>query len=162
MGNFTEAQVLLFVAGGLLLLQPIGALLLQMGCALTDINVPSFLRALKWFAFTGDVCVVLAGVSLALVGFRLDEVGTLWSPGCLWVLIAGAFLTVTIAPLIYVLIVRAPITRGVFAAGVQLVLVTLLTAIITGIVFIVLAVVQVSQSKPGHAALDAPTQQGVG
>jgi hypothetical protein len=163
MGNLTDAQVFLLLAGsGLLLLQPIGALLLQMGCALADITVPTFARSVKLFALTGDVCVVLLVVSLAVAGFRLDDPSTLWGPGCLWLVIAGGLLTLTIAPLIYVLIVRAPILRGALAAGVQLVLVTLLTAIITFIVFIILAVVQVTQSKPGHATADAPAMRNVG
>jgi hypothetical protein len=145
--------------GGVVLLLGIGPLLFQAGCALADVNGPNFLRSLGLFVVTLVVCVPIIAGLWWLAGASPNDSATWWGPMCLAALVGGGILAWIVSGLIYMLTLAAPYRKGLVIAGTELILGVLLTALISAVVLVVLAGVQISKQAPGRATGDAPTLQ---
>jgi hypothetical protein len=156
MFDFNNGWVVGGWVGSVVVLLGVGPLLFQAGCALADINGPNFLRSLGMFLLTLVICVPLVGSLWWLAGGSLHDSATWWGPWCLVALLGGAILAWFISALLYRLTVAASYRKGLMIAGTELVLGVLLTALISAVVLVVLAGVQISRQAPGRAAADAP------
>jgi hypothetical protein len=154
--DWTNGWVVAGLIAGNLLLVVVGALLVQAGCALADVTGPGFLKALAVFVAAQVVCVPLAGLLLWLAGLYDASQGVLTPLRGLALVVAlvGAWV---ISALIFALTLAAPYRKGLVIAGSELALGALLTAMVTGVVLVVLAVVQIVRQPPRPtAAADPP------
>jgi hypothetical protein len=159
MFDFTSGWVVSGWILAVVLMLGVGPLLFQAGCALADINGPNFLRSLGLFVLTLVVCVPLVGTLWWLAGGVPHDSATWWGPLCLAALIGGTVLAWIVSALIYMLTLSASYRKGLVIAGAEFVLGILLTALISAIVLVALAGVQVARQSPGRGAMSAPCQE---
>jgi hypothetical protein len=141
--------VLLLVGlGGLLALFGVGTLLFQAGCALADVPERGYFRALPIYALALVLCLPAAAALVWYAGryesdpnesfgaFRLGA--TVLSLLFSWFLSAG----------VYALLLAASLRKGLLIAGIELVLMALLAALVSAVVLVVLSLVQITTRPP--------------
>ena len=134
--------------GGLLLLIAVGTLLFQAGCALADVPDRGYVRALPIYSAALVICLPLAAVVVWFAGrYESDpnnafgsmriaaSIGSLFG---VWLLSAG----------IYALLLAASLRKGLLIAGIELLLMGLLAALVSAIVLVVLALIQITTRPP--------------
>ena len=144
--------------GGLILLLGVGTFLFQAGCALADAPERGYFRslpissaavalclplvvALVWFAGTYDSDPAASFGTMRILGLSVALIIT-------WLLSAG----------IYSLLLAASLKKGLIIAGVELLLMALLAALVSAVVLVILSVVQIFTRPPAPSrTLLAPT-----
>jgi hypothetical protein len=139
--------------GGLVLLLGVGTLLFQAGCALADVNGPGFLKSFLVSATAVVLFVVLAGLLLYTAGKYETDATSMLGPVRAGALAVSLLTTWVLAALVYALFLSAPYRKGLVIAGTELLLGGLLTALVSAVVLVVLALVQITRSPPPRASL---------
>jgi surface polysaccharide O-acyltransferase-like enzyme len=145
---------------GVVLLFGVGTLLFLAGCALADVNGPSFLKAILIYGAAVVVCAPLAGLLLYLAGKYESDPNALLGP------IRGAALGVwllaawVLSALLYALLLAVSYRKGLLIAGTELLLSGLVAALVSAIVLVVLAVVQIARN-PSPRTTAAPVSATV-
>lgn len=134
--------------GGLLALFGVGTFLFQAGCAMADVPERGYFHSLPIYSASVVLCVPLA---VALIWFAgsydadpNNPLGTLRIVAALVALLLTWILSATI----YTLILSASLRKGLMIAGVELLLMALLAALLAAFVFVVLAFVQIGTQTP--------------
>jgi hypothetical protein len=156
MFDLTSGWVVAGWLGGLVLLLGLGTFLFQAGCALADVNGPGFLKSLLVYGVALAVCLPLAGLLLYLAGRYETDAAALLGPVRAGALGVWLLATWVLSALIYALFLAAPYRKGLVIAGTELLLAGLLTALVSAVVLVVLALVQISRSPPPRAAAPPP------
>ncbi len=155
--DLTSGWVVAGWLGGLVVLLWVGTVLFQAGCALADVSGPGFLKSLLVCGVALAVCLPLAGLLLYLAARYETDATALLGParaGALGVWLAATWI---LSALIYALFLSAPYRKGLVIAGTELLLAGLLTALVSAVVLVVLALVQITRSPPPRAALPPPS-----
>jgi hypothetical protein len=143
----------LFVAvclGGLIVLLGVGTLLFQAGCALADVPERGYFRALPIYSVAVVVCLPLAVVLIGWAGNYESDPNTRFGALCITALIVSLLLTWLVSGVIYKLLLAASFKKGLIVAGIELLLAGLLAALVSAVVLVILALVQiVSRPPPG-------------
>jgi hypothetical protein len=143
------------VAGGIILLG-LGGLLLQAGCALADVREPRYLKALGLFAAALAVCAPAGGFLVWHAGSWDSTPSSLMGPFRTVALGVALVGTVAVSALINALTLTTPYRKGLMIAGSELVLAALVLALLSGVVMVVLAVVQIAGQAAPRAATHPP------
>jgi hypothetical protein len=156
MFDLADGWVVAGWVGGLVLLFGVGTLLFQAGCALADVNGPGFLKSLLVSGSAAVLFLVLAGGLLYFAGkYETDSTSRL-GPIHAGALGVSLLATWVLGALLYALFLTAPYRKGLVIAGTELLLAGLLTALVSAVVLVVLALVQISRSPPPRAAGPLP------
>jgi hypothetical protein len=152
----TNGWVVAGWAAGVVLVFGVGTLLFQAGCALADVNGPGFLKALGIFGVACLVCVPLAWLLLYLAGKYDTDSAALLGPARgaalgVWFLAAWV-----LSALVYALALATPYRKGLVIAGTELLLSGLLAALVSAVVLVVLALVQITRNPSPRTAVAPP------
>jgi hypothetical protein len=145
--DWTNGWVIAGLVAGNLLLLVIGALLVQAGCALADVTGPGFFKALGVFLAAQVICAPLGWALVWAAGLYGGSAGVL-TPLRGLALVVALLATWVISALIFALTLAAPYRKGLMIAGAELVLGALISAVVTGVVLVVLALVQIARQPP--------------
>jgi surface polysaccharide O-acyltransferase-like enzyme len=152
MFDLTNGWVVAGWLGGMVVLLGVGTVLFQAGCALADVNGPGFLKAFSIYGVAAVVCIPLAVLLLYLAGKYEPDAARLIGP------VRGAALGVwllatwVLSALIFALALAAPYRKGLVIAGMELLLSGLLAALVSAVVLVVLALVQITRNPSPHPA----------
>jgi hypothetical protein len=141
---------------GVVLLFGVGTLLFLAGCALADVNGPSFLKALLIYGAAVVVCVPLAGLLLYLEGKYEPNPAALLGPARGAALGVWLLATWVVSALIYALALATPYRKGLVIAGTELLLSGLLAALVSAVVLVVLALVQIARHPSPRTVVVPP------
>jgi hypothetical protein len=138
----------LIEVGGLLALFGVGTLLFQAGCALADVPERGYFRALSIYSTAVVLCLPLAAAFIWFVG-RYDTDPDDWFGNLRIVaLIASLPLIWLFSAALYALLLAASFRKGLLIAAVELVLMALLAVLVSGVVLVILAVMQIITQPP--------------
>lgn len=157
MFDLTDGWQVAGLIGAVVVIFGVGTLLFQAGCALADVVGPSYFKSLLVYGVAVVVCVPLAGLLLYLAGLYDTEPGALGTYRLLalvvWLLAAWV-----VSAIIYSLFLTAPFRKGLVIAGTELFLAALLSGLVTAVVLVVLALVQIGRGPPAapRSALAPP------
>jgi hypothetical protein len=137
-----------FVFLGLLLLFGVGTLLFQAGCALADVPEGGYFRALPIYSAAIVVSLPLAAALVWFAG-RYDADPNDWigsfriaaavgSLALIWIISGG----------IYALFLAASLRKGLMIAAIELLLMVLFAALVSSVVLVALAIVQITTRPP--------------
>lgn len=160
MFGITTSLLVFAALGGLLLLFGVGTFLFQAGCALADVPERGYFRALPLYSATLVVSLPLAALLVWFAG-RYDADPNDWS-GSLHISAALASLVLiwVLSGGLYALFLAASLRKGLLIAGIELLLMALSGALISAVVLVVLAFVQIStQPPPARVSRDAPAER---
>src|SRR5271166_488270 len=129
----------------------VGGLLVQAGCALADVTVPRFFKALLLYGLTALLCAPLTFLLLWLAGRWGSPSDSLIAPAVALALGVALLVTWTVSAVIYTLFLAAPYWKGLMISGAELAMRALLIALATGIVMVVLAGIQAGRQPPPSA-----------
>jgi hypothetical protein len=136
--------LVLAVLGGVLLLFGGGTFLFQAGCALMDVPDRGYLRAFAVYSAAIVVCLPLAAALIWFAG-RYDVDPNDWfSTPRIAAAIGSMLLTWLLSAGIYALLLSASLRKGLLIAALELLLMTLLTALASAVVLVALAVIQIA------------------
>ncbi len=134
--------------GGLLALFGVGTFLFQAGCALADVPERGYFRALPIYSASLIVCLPVAAALIWFVG-RYDADPNDWFGNLrIAAAIGSLLLSWLLSAVIYALLLAAPLRKGLLIAGVELLLMALLAALVSALVLVVLALVQIGMRPP--------------
>lgn len=137
--------------GGLIVLLGVGTLLFQAGCALADVPERGYFRALPIYAVAIVVCLPLAALLIAWAG-NYESDPTIWfGVPRITALIVSLLLTWLLSGVIYKLLLAASFKKGLMIAGIELLLAGLLAALVSAVVLVILAFVQIISRPPPPA-----------
>jgi hypothetical protein len=141
---------LIVVAGfvGLLALVGLGTFLFQAGCALADVPDRGYFRSLSIYSATVVFCVPIAAVLIWLAGRYDTDADDWFGTYRIAAALLALLLTWLLSAGVYALLLAGSLRKGLMIAGVELLLMALLAALVAGIVFVVLAFVQIGTHKP--------------
>ena len=122
-------------------------LLFLAGCALADVPPPSLVKAGGVVAAALAVCVPLGWVAMHFLGKQDADPSVILGPMRILALGLSLLASWVVSAVLYALFLAAPYTKGLVIAAVELLLGTLLTALLSGVVLVVLALVQIGR-KP--------------
>ncbi len=134
--------------GALVALLGVGTFLFQAGCALADVPERGYFRSLPIYSATLVICLPLAAVLVWYAGRYDADPGDSFGGMRLAALAASLMLTWMLSAVIYTLLLSASLQKGLLIAGVELLLMTLLAALLSAIVLVVLAFVQIVTRPP--------------
>lgn len=134
----------LLIVASLLILFGVGTLLFQAGCALADVPVRGYFRSLPIFALTVLLCVPLMAVLVWFAGRYDSDPNVSFGNMRIAALIVSLLLTWLLSSGVYALLLAASLRKGLRIAGVELLLMGLLAALVAAVVLVVLALVQIS------------------
>jgi uncharacterized membrane protein len=143
MFGFGTPLFVLAVLGSLLVLFGVGTLLFQAGCALADVHVRDYFRSLPIYALTVLLCVPMIAVLVWFADQYDTDPNTSFGPMRIAALIGSLLLTWLLSSVVYALLLAASLRKGLRIAGVELLLMGLLTALVSAVVLVVLAFVQI-------------------
>jgi hypothetical protein len=146
----------LLVVAGLLVLFGVGTLLFQAGCALADVPVRSYFRSLPIYALTVLLCVPLMAVLVWFAGQYDTDPNVSFGTMRIAALIVSLLLTWLLSSGVYALLLAASLRKGLRIAGVELLLMGLLAALVAAVVLVVLALAQIITRPPPKAEGDKP------
>ncbi len=152
MFDLSNGWVVVGWVAGVVLVFGVGTLLFQAGCALADVNGPGFLKSLLIYGVAVVICAPLAGLLLYLAArYETDPTGLLGPArgAALGVWLLAAWV---LSALVFALALAAPIRKGLVIAGTELLLSGLLAALVSAVVLVVLALVQISRNPAPRAA----------
>ncbi len=141
---------------GVVLLFGVGTLLFLAGCALADVNGPGFLKALLIYGAAVVVCAPLAGLLLSLASKYEADPAALLGPVRGAALAVWLLATWGLSALIYALALATPYRKGLVIAGAELFLSGLLAALVSAVVLVVLALVQIASHPSPRTAVVPP------
>ncbi|HTU22263.1 MAG TPA: hypothetical protein VMG10_29765 [Gemmataceae bacterium] len=134
--------------GGFLALFGVGTLLFQAGCALADVPERGYFRSLPIYSAAIFVCLPLAAALVWFAG-RYDVDPNDWFGLMrLTALIGSLVLTWLLSAGIYALFLAATLRKGLLIAGIELLLMALLAALVSALVMVVLALMQIGTRPP--------------
>jgi hypothetical protein len=142
---------------GLLVLPALATLLFLAGCALADVAAPRLPRAVLAAVLALVLCVPV-GCALVVWFGGLDGDPTVWFGPMRSLGFALALLSAwALSALLYKVVLAAPLKKGLIIAGVELSLGALFSALLAGVVLVILAVVQImARPAPPPKAQHAP------
>jgi hypothetical protein len=145
------------LGGGILVLFGVGNFLFQAGCALADVSERSYLRSLPIYSATVVLCLPLAWAIIWYAGtYEADptaKFGTMRWAGT----VAALVLTWILSALIYTVWLAAPVKKGLLIAGTEMLMMALLAALVSAVVLVVLAFVQIfSRPAPPVKSVSLP------
>jgi hypothetical protein len=142
------SQLILIGSAGLLALFGVGTLLFQAGCVLADVPDRGYFRALPIYSAAILVCLPLAAALVWFVG-RYDADPNDWFGTMRILAMIGALvLTWLLSAGIYTLFLAASLRKGLLIAGIELLLLALLAALVSALVMVVLAFLQITTRPP--------------
>jgi hypothetical protein len=155
---FAVGTPLLVLAGlaGILVLFGVGTLLFQAGCALADVPVRGYFRSLPVYSAAAVICVPLIGVLLWFAGRYESDPNATFGSMRIAALIVALLLTWLLSSGIYALLLAASLRKGLLIAGIELLLMALLAALVSAVVLVILAFVQIVTSAPPVKATQNP------
>jgi hypothetical protein len=134
--------------GGLLALFGLGTFLFQAGCALADVPERGYFRSLPIYAASLVLCLPLAALLIWFAG-RYDANPDNWFGNArIAAAVAALLLTWLVSAGLYALLLAGSLRKGLMLAGFELLLMALVTALVSGVVFVVLALVQIGTRPP--------------
>lgn len=151
MSGFETPLLVLVVLGGLLLLLGVGTLLFQAGCALADVPVRGYFPSLSIYALTVVLCGPLMAALVWFAGRYDSDPNVSFGAMRITALIASLVLAWFLSSVIYALVLAASLRKGLWIAGVEMLLMGLLAALVAAVVVVVLAVVQIATRPPAKA-----------
>src|SRR5262245_58556401 len=116
--------------GGLLVLFGVGTLLFQAGCALADVPVRGYFRSLPIYGLAVPLCVPLIAALVWFAGRYDSDPNTAFGSMRIVALIVSLALTWLLSSGIYALLLAASLRKGLAIAGIELLLMGLLAALI--------------------------------
>lgn len=141
-------MLILAVLGGLLVLLGVGTVLFQAGCALADVPERGFFRALPIYSATLIVCLPGAAALVWYAGRYEADPNEAFGVLRIGALIASFFVSWLLSAGIYAVLLAASLRKGLLIAGIELLLLALLAALISAIIFVVLSLVQITTRPP--------------
>jgi hypothetical protein len=149
--------------GTAVLLLGLGTVLFRAGCALADVADPSLLKSFVVADLALVICLPLAWLLVhVLASFEADP-GTVFGPmrGLGVLLATGSGLTV--AALLYTLLLATPLKKSLMIAATELFLGVLLSSLLAGVILVVLSIVQITHkpTPPPRALLTRPAVRTV-
>jgi hypothetical protein len=155
---FAVGTPLLVIAGlaGVLVLFGVGTLLFQAGCALADVPVRGYLRSLPVYSIAAVLCAPLIGVLLWFAGRYESDPNAAFGSARIAALIVSLLLSWLLSSGIYALLLAASLRKGLLIAGIELLLMALLAALVSAVVLVILAFVQIVASPPPVKATQNP------
>ncbi len=156
MGEWTGGWLAAGSAAGLVVALTVGLLLFHAGCALADVREPGWLQSLGVFAAALLLCVPLAWGLWWLAGRYEADSSSLLGPWRLGALALALPLAWLVSAGVYSLLLTAPLRKGLVIAGAEFVLGALLAALGSGVVLVVLAIVQINHQPPPRAVSATP------
>ncbi len=143
--------------GGLLALLGVGTFLFQAGCALADVPARGYFRSLPIYSATLVFWVPLAAALIWFAG-RFDTDPNDWfGTNRIVASVVALLLAWLLSAGIYALLLAGSLRKGLTIAGVELFLLLLLAALLSGIVLVVLAFVQIGTRAPTQRVDNGPT-----
>ena len=134
--------------GGLLALFGVGTFLFQAGCALAEVPERGYFRSLPIYSAALLVCLLVAAPLVWFAG-RYDVDPNDWFGNArVAALIGSLVLTWLLSAGIYALLLAASLRKGLLIAGIELLLMTLLAALVSAVVMVVLAFMQITTRPP--------------
>ena len=155
MFDFASPWVVGGWALGLLLLYAVTTLLFYAGCALADVANPSLGRSLLAVGLALLVCLPAGGALVWLLGSYDTDPNVLFGPMRILGITLALLVTWVLSGVLYKFLLTAPYRKGLFISAVELLLGALLSALVTAVVLVILAAVQIARSKD-RAALPPP------
>lgn len=147
MFDFTTTQTVLGLVIGLPLLLAVMTLLFLAGCALADVNPPSLLKSGGIVAVALLVCLPLGWVAVHFLGQLDADQSVLLGPMRIVGMVLSLIGAWAVSTILYALLLTAPYRKGMVIAAVELLLGALLSALLSGVTLVVLALVQINR-KP--------------
>jgi hypothetical protein len=143
--------LVMYGLGGLIVLLGVGTLLFQAGCALADAPERGYFRSLPVSSLAVIVCLPLAVVLVWFAGTYDSDPASSFGTMRIMGLIVALILAWLLSAGIYSLLLAASLKKGLIIAGVELLLMGLLAALVSAVVLVALAVVQVFTRPPPPA-----------
>ncbi len=137
-----------FVFLGLLLLFGVGTFLFQAGCALADVPEGGDFRALPIYSAALVVSLPLAAVLIWFAGHYDADPNDWFGPVRLTAAVGSLALIWLLSGGIYKLFLAASLRKGLTIAGIELLLMVLLAALVSAVALVVLAIVQITTRPP--------------
>ncbi len=138
--------------GGLLALVGVGTFLFQAGCALADVPDRGYFRSLPIYSATLVLWLPLAAVLIWFAG-RYDADPNEWfGTNRIAASVVALLLAWLLSAGFYALLLAGSLRKGLTIAGVELFLLLLLAALLSAIVLVVLACVQIGTRPPTQRA----------
>jgi hypothetical protein len=135
----------------------VGTFLFQAGCALADTPERGYFRSLPIYSLAVAVCLPLAVALIWFAGTYDSDPAASFGAMRILGLIVALILTWLLSAGIYSLLLAASLKKGLIIAGVELLLMALLAALVSAVVLVILAVVQIFNRPPSPArTLSAP------
>lgn len=143
----TPLQIVAGLAGFLLLFG-VGTFLFQAGCALANVPERSYFRSLPIYAASLVLCLLLGAALLWFAGRYDTDPNESFGRFHVAASLTSLLLTWLLSALLFSLLLSASIRKGLIIAGIELLLLALLAALVAGIVLVVLACVQIGTRPP--------------
>ncbi len=156
MSALSTPLLVLVVLGGLLLLFGVGTLLFQAGCALADVPVRGYFRSLSIYALAALLCVPMMAALVWFAGRYDSDPNASFGNMRIAALIVSLLLAWLLSSVIYAFFLAASLRKGLRIAGVELLLMGLLAALVSAVALVVLAVVQIATRPPAKAERNQP------
>lgn len=134
--------------GGLLTLFGVGTLLFQAGCALADVPDRGYFRALPIYSAAVIICLPLVVLLVWFAGRYEVDPNDWFGNMRITALLGSLVLTWLLSSAIYALLLAASLRKGLLIAGIELLLMTLLAALVSALVLVVLAFLQITTRPP--------------
>jgi len=134
--------------GGLLALFGVGTWLFQAGCALADAPERGYFRALPIYSAAVLVCLPLAAALVWFAGRYQADPKEWFGHVRITALVVALLLTWLLSAGIYALLLAASLRKGLLIAGIELLLMVLLAALVSALVMVVLALMQITTRPP--------------
>lgn len=141
---------------GLLVVFGLGTLLFQAGCALADVPVRGFFRSLPIAAAAAVLGGGLIGAFIWFAGRYESDPNTSFGGVRIAALAAALLLTWLLSSGIYAVFLAASLRKGLVIAGVELLLMGLLAALVAAVLLVILALVQIATRPPPTKTLRTP------
>jgi hypothetical protein len=151
MFGFGTPLFVVAVLGGLVILFGVGTLLFQAGCALADVPVRGYFRSLSIYALAVLLCGPLMAALVWFAGRYESDANASFGTMRIVALIVSLLLAWLLSSGVYALLLAASLGKGLWIAGVELLLMGLLAALVSAVVLVVLAVVQIATRPPAKA-----------
>jgi hypothetical protein len=141
--GMSPVSVVLVITVGSVVFLAVGTVLFRAGCALADVPEPGLLKSLVLFTLASVVTLpLLAGLVWYAGSFESDPNARL-GPMRILALAAGLLLTWVLSALLYAGGIPVRPRKSLMIAGSELVLMGLLGTLLSAVVLVVLAVVQI-------------------
>lgn len=148
--------LVLAALASLLVLFGVGTLLFQAGCALADVPERGYFRSLPIYSVAVAVCLPAATALVWFAGRYDADPSSVFGPARGAALAVALLLSWPLSAVLYALFLAASIKKGLVIAGVELLLLGLLAALLSGVVLLILAFVQIAGRTPTTRAVLMP------